>query len=305
MDLEQRNRIRPTTRFLRRAAVAVAAASVALGLSACQKMPETGMYSSIQYTEAQLTTVSNQTYGTATNYQGQTVSLALDVYLPPDIGTPRPTIVTVHGGGFVSGARTSMTGTAKGYARRGYAAVNISYRLNPDAQSSQSLYLQTAANAIDDGMEAIRWIKANAATYGFDPTRVAVVGSSAGGAIALGIGITDDPTPSGPLVAYSPKIAAAVSTGAHLTPGIDAGMVTFESTDAPALMFHYEMDTVTDNSDEYAKRTCDGLVGVGVDCKMVIQPGSGHTVSVGAGSTYWQSDIGTFLWKHLRLFPPA
>ncbi len=305
MDLKHRNQTRPWARPLRRTAVALAMAAVALGLSGCQKMPETGMYSSIQYTEAQLTTVANQTYGTATNYQNQTVSLGLDVYLPPDIGTPRPTIITVHGGGFVGGARTSMTGTAKGYARRGYAAVNISYRINPNAQSSEALYLQTALNAIDDGMEAVRWVKANAATYGFDTTRVAVVGSSAGGAIALGIGSADDPTPTGPLVAHSPKIAAAVSTGAHLTPGIDNGMVTFESTDAAALMFHYETDTVTNNTDEYAQRTCDGLVAAGVSCKMVVQAGSGHTVSVGAGSTYWQSEIGTFLWKNLRLFPPA
>lgn len=298
MDRHDRSR-RPARRTLALAALA----AIAVVLSACQTMPESGMYSSVQYTDAQLTITTGQTYATATDYQGATVALGLDVYVPPSIGTPRPTIVLVHGGGFVGGSRSSLATAAKSYARRGFVVVNIDYRVNPNAQSSEALYLQTALNAIDDGMEAVRWTKAHAATYGIDVTRIAVVGSSAGGAIALGIGDADDPTPGGPLAAQTTEIAAAVSTGATLTPGIPYGMVTFEATDAPALMFHYETDSVTGFTDEYAKETCDGLVAVGVDCRFVVQAGRGHTVSISPADAYWTSDIGTFLWRHLRLFP--
>ena len=100
--------------------------------------------------------------------------------------------------------------------------------------ADQARWLLAARNAIDDGMESVRWLRSKAATYGFDDTRIAALGSSAGGAIALGIGATDDPTPTGPVAAWSPKIRAAVSTGAHLTPGLDLGLFTLEATDAPA-----------------------------------------------------------------------
>ena len=42
-------------------------------------------------------------------------------------------------------------------------------------------------DAIADAQESVRWLRAHATTYGIDPTRIAAVGDSAGGAIALGL----------------------------------------------------------------------------------------------------------------------
>lgn len=292
--------------MIRRLALPLVVAVLAtVGLASCKTMPDTGLYSSQQHTDAQLTTVTNQVYGTALNRDGTTATLRIDWYLPPAGGpTARPTVILVHGGGFVGGDKSSMAGTARTYARRGYVAASISYRVDPgaDPDADPVRYLTAARNAIDDGMEAVRWVRSKAATYRVDPTRIAMVGTSAGGAIALGVGAADDPTPGGPLAAHSPKIQAAVATGAHLTPGIPAGLVTFEKADAPALMFHYDTDTVTGHTAAYAKQTCDGLKGVGATCTFVQQAGSGHTTSVSAGGTWWTSQIGTFLWTHLKLF---
>ena len=245
-------------------------------------------------------------YGSAVDHQGTTVDLKLDVYLPPDDGVgPLPTVVLVHGGGFANGDKSSMASAAMSYARRGFVAVSLGYRLDPGASTNQLRYLAAAQNAIDDGMESVRWLRANAATYRIDTERIAMLGSSAGGAIALGVGIADDPTPGGPLAAYSHSIAAAVSTGAHLTPGVDLGVVTFEPTDAPALMFHYETDSTTGATAEYAYRTCQGLIDVGVTCEFVLNEGTGHTVSLSANSTNWTDHIGDFLWTKMRLFTAA
>jgi predicted esterase len=264
-------------------------------------MPTTGRFSSIQYTQAQIQTVSGLQYGTAIDYRGVAVPLQLDLYLPPDHGAPRPLVVLVHGGGFYTGTRASMQTAAIGYARRGYAAASISYRLDPRVQAQPELLLGAAADGIDDGMESIRWLRTNATTYGVDATRIAGIGTSAGGAVVLGIALTDDPTPGGPLGSVSPTIAAAISTGASLTPGIETGGVTFEASDAPVLMFHHELDTSTGSTDEEAFETCEGVRTAGSTCDFRVQAGSGHTVTISAGGTYWAPDIGPFLWHQLDL----
>jgi dienelactone hydrolase len=284
--------------------VAVASLLAATALTGCRTMPTTGRYSSVQHQASELTTVANRVYGRAENAAGAMVDLKLDLFLPPAGGpSSRPTVVLVHGGSFATGDKANMAGTARTYAQRGYVAVSLGYRLDPNASQTQERYLSAARDAIDDGMEAARWLRANAATYRIDATRIAFIGSSAGGAVALGVGVSEDPTPGGPLAAVSPTIAAAVSTGAHLTPGFDLGFIDFEATDAPALMFHYETDTVTGVTSAYANRTCLAIAQAGSRCKLVVQPGSGHTTSLAAGGTWWSSEIGTFLWNELRLHP--
>ena len=264
-------------------------------------IPTSGRYATQQFGDAQLTTVAARPYGTAVDASGATVTLLLDLYLPPGLTAGTPTVVTVHGGGYISGARADMAGAARSYARRGFIVANIDYRIDPHAIDSPDKFLAAAQDAVDDGMEAVRWLKANAATYHVDVSRIAVVGSSAGGGVALGVGAATDPTPGGPLAAYSSEVAAAVSTGATLTPGIDAGLVSIEPSDAPALMFHYDQDSVTQFPADYSRRTCDLLVLAGSRCRWVQQYGRAHTVSLSADGPFWVSEIGPFLWSELRL----
>lgn len=264
-------------------------------------MPATGRFSSELYTNAQLTEVPGVLYGTAENVDGNQVQLRMDLFVPPAGGpAARPAAVVVHGGGFSGGTREQMAGTARTYARRGFVAASISYRLDPQASASPARYLSAAVDAIDDGMESVRWLRSNASTYGIDTSRISMIGSSAGGAVALGVAAADDPTPGGPLGSVSPKIAAAVSTGATLAPG-HGSLVTFEATDAASLLFHYEVDTVTDYTAAYSRTTCDALVAAGAPCRFVTQAGAGHTVSLAAGGPFWSSEVGPFLWEHLRL----
>lgn len=273
--------------------------------AACRPIPATGLYSSPQFTLTELTTSTDVTYTSAENYAGTVVPLKLDLYVPPASGgAARPTVVLIHGGGFSGGDKADMTAAARSYAVRGFVAVSLNYRLDPGASMSDlPRYLAAVTDAIDDGMEAVRWLRSQAATYGIDPTRIALLGSSAGGGVALGVATADDATPGGPLAAYSPKVAAAVSTGATLTLGLDAGLITADAGDAPSMLFHYESDTSTGWTGEYASKHCTYLHAANVPCQMRISPGSGHTIGLGAGSTAWTDDIGPFLWNHLRLFP--
>jgi dienelactone hydrolase len=268
-------------------------------------VPATGRYASGQHTDAQIQTLNGLLYGRAIGYQGTTEDLRLDLYRPPGtVSGGRPTIVLIHGGAFAGGGRSSNAGVARSWARKGYVAVSISYRLDPRLAMSPRppgvTQLGAAANAIDDGMESIRWLKANAATYNIDPTRIATVGYSAGGAVSLGIAVATDLTPGGPLAAHSPSVAAAVSTGAQLTPGIDAGFLTFQPTDAPVLMFHHETDAASGTA-EYAMRTCSAIRTGGSTCDFVLQPGEGHTTDLDPDRTWWGPELGPFLWTQLRL----
>lgn len=263
-------------------------------------MPSSGRYSSAIYTTSQVQVVTGIPYGTAVDHQGNTIELALDLYLPPDDGPgPRPLAVAVHGGGFTTGNRGQMAGTARSYAQRGFVAASISYRLRPGMSSIEDL-IAAAGDGIDDGMESVRWLRANAASYNIDDSRIAMVGSSAGGIVALGTATFDDPTPGGPLAGVSPEIAAGVSTGVSLTVGLD--LVEMEPSDAPFLMFSYEQDTAALQEPWWvAYQTCQAAHAGGVVCDFVKLPGSGHTISLAAGGSWWGPEIGPFLWHHLDL----
>jgi acetyl esterase/lipase len=117
-------------------------------------------------------------------YANQSNAQKLDIYMKAGVHTPRPVIVWIHPGGFIEGDKSGNAGAAFALARvnmisvvmpmleRGYSVVSVNYRLSEEAVFPASVY---------DIKAAIRWIKANADTYYFDPNRVVAWGSSSGG----------------------------------------------------------------------------------------------------------------------------
>jgi acetyl esterase/lipase len=105
--------------------------------------------------------------------------LQLDVRRPPaDQGrsAPRPAVLTVHGGGGVFGSRTEDAYWAQWLAEEGYVVFSIDYRLGPPLRWR---------DATGDVKCAVGWVAENAARYGVDPDRIALLGHSAGGLLAL------------------------------------------------------------------------------------------------------------------------
>jgi acetyl esterase/lipase len=240
----------------------------------------------------------NLVYGTATDASGRPVSLMLDLYLPATPLSPgRPTIVFAHGGGFSGGDKSEFDYDAPLYAERGWVVASINYRLQSTPTSS--LALEAAVHAVHDGMEAMRWIKAHASSYGVDPTRIAFLGSSAGGAVALGAALLPDPTPGGPLAAYSAQPVAAVSTGGYLTPII--GQMAFNAPAPPVEMFQYQQDDVTNVASHYAFQSSTETRRIGNSCDFTTIPGTSHLINIGPSSAWWPTDLGPFLWERLRL----
>jgi len=267
-------------------------------------MPSSGLYVTPQYPLGSGTITDGIQYGSAVDVTGATVPLLLDVYVPPSPApAPRPAIVVIHGGAFVGGSRSDYVGVAEQWMARGYAVIAIDYRLDPNLNGPHTELdqIQAASDAIADAQESVRWLRAHATTYDIDPTRIAAVGDSAGGAIALGLAAVPDPHPStSPYASFSASVQAAVSTGAYLTPGLEAGLLKLTGHEAPILMFHYETDAAS-AAGTYAYETCTGYHQAGDTCDYVSEAGEGHTTDVTAGGEWWDDPLGPFIYQHLSL----
>ena len=107
--------------------------------------------------------------------------LQLNLARPKTGNGPFPMIVCIHGGGFRAGTREGYDKLCLTLAERGYVAATITYRLAPAYQFPA---------AVHDCKAAVRWMRANATKYAIDPERIGTMGGSAGGHLALFLGVT-------------------------------------------------------------------------------------------------------------------
>ena len=108
--------------------------------------------------------------------KGGSTDLRLDIYRPPAGTEKRMATIHMHGGGFTGGSKETLSERVLPYATAGYVAIPVQYRLAGEAKWPAQ---------IEDVKAAIRWTRANAKSLGIDPERIAVVGHSAGGYLAL------------------------------------------------------------------------------------------------------------------------
>lgn len=100
----------------------------------------------------------------------------LDVYAPSRAGeAKRPVVVFFYGGGWSAGSRGAYAFAGRAYAGEGFVAVVPDYRLVPEVRFPAF---------VQDGADALRWVRDNIARHGGDPARITVAGHSAGAHIA-------------------------------------------------------------------------------------------------------------------------
>ena len=116
----------------------------------------------------------NITYLVADGYESK-----LDVMTPRG-ETAVPTLIYIHGGGWVGGTKEVSVLRALPYLEMGWAVVNVEYRLGRNA---------LAPGAVEDCRCALRWIYENAEDYNIDTSRLVVSGASAGGHLSLTTGM--------------------------------------------------------------------------------------------------------------------
>lgn len=104
----------------------------------------------------------------------------LDVYAPRGARGAAPIAVFFYGGSWDSGRRQDYNWVGRALASRGFVTVVADYRLYPEVRYPVFL---------EDGAQAIRWASDNAARFGGDPTRIVLVGHSAGAYNAVMLGL--------------------------------------------------------------------------------------------------------------------
>ena len=231
--------------------------------------------------------------------------LTLDLYTPPARGAgARPLIIYIHGGGWVNGTSRNAAAYANfpavmaDLAARGYVVASLNYRLSGEAR------FPAAAQDVD---AAIRWLRAHAADYGIDKSRVAVWGGSAGGqlaalaatdcspgdgktesdcvqAAAIWYGVFDFSTLPGPPPNATPRAAPAGGPGAYLgcspqaCPDVaaKASPVTFiDPKDPPFLLIAGAADRTVPVTQSRAMN--EKLKAAGVKSEFIELPGIDHS----------------------------
>jgi len=246
----------------------------------------------------------------------------LDIYLPkyPKEGDKLPVLVWVHGGGWTGGSKAGMPG--QDFLNQGYAQVSINYRL-----SSQAIF----PAQIEDCKAAIRWLRANAATYNFDPDRIGVWGASAGGHLVAFLGTSGEttgfdvgdnldqsskvqavcdifgPTDFTPMETLPEQFAVVAEPVTGLLGGPaherkelaeKASPITYvEKPNAPFLILHGDEDMLV-NVDQ-SIRLHDALQKAGVESQLIVSKGEGHSGYV-FESKNLMTNIAEFFDKYLK-----
>jgi acetyl esterase/lipase len=118
-------------------------------------------------------------FATAPTDAGGTVLLRMNIYRPTGVIGPTPTVFWIHGGGWQSGTYNPVGAPALPMLDRGITLVSVEYRLSGTAIFPAQIH---------DVKAAVRFIRANAATYGIDPARLGAFGTSAGGHLVALLG---------------------------------------------------------------------------------------------------------------------
>lgn len=120
--------------------------------------------------------LKNVAYATTSSAQ------VCDIYLPEGV-EKAPVVLLVHGGGFMFGDQGMdvIVPVINKAVEKGYAVVSVDYRKAMEA---------TFPAALGDIKAAVRFVKAHAMEYGFDPENIVVWGESAGAYLALMTALT-------------------------------------------------------------------------------------------------------------------
>jgi len=232
----------------------------------------------------------------------------LDFYLPKNrkTGEKSPAVLLIHGGGWKEGDKRQPREIELGttWAENGFVAASINYALRSTGKFPINL---------QDCKNGIRYLRSHADELGIDPSRIAVMGGSAGGHLALLVAYTADHSnlaPSQPYPGVSDKVACVVdfygisnfATRKETDPNgkplmvepLDsttqsifgstpqdwkkASPVTYVKRDVPpTLILHGKKDTTVDS--DQSQELADALKKAGASYDIIWLPNAPHSFS--------------------------
>ncbi len=133
----------------------------------------------------------------------------LDICQPEGATTPRPGVILIHGGGWMYGDKKTDTMLCKNLAALGFVVINVDYRLATGKLQPRLIW---PAQLVDVQL-AVRWMRAHAAELNLDSRRICSDGDSAGGHLAVFLGVLATIHPGDEAGLYaneSPKVSCVV-----------------------------------------------------------------------------------------------
>jgi acetyl esterase/lipase len=251
-------------------------------------------------------------YRVVNDYKGVPTSLAFDLYRPTTtLSAATPVVILIHGGGYSASSagrnQSYIVSLANQLAGRGFQAISIDYRLRASAdRTTDATQLPALRDAAADTLEAVKFVRANALAYGWDPNAIFLLGGSAGGRIAAWLAVRESGDQGGlstadPKSTTSPASSVTSDTTAlYDRSGMVASAVLFggpettfraytvNSSDLPCIMVHGTYDGNTDqvgSIDTYGSVDLyKQLVAVGVPSELHLLNGYGHQFDTSSGA---------------------
>ena len=157
---------------------------------------------------------------------GESEAWKLNIAVPTKVSaTRKPAIIIIHGDKFYDGSKDDniYNSLMLDYASQGYVALSIDYRLFRE---------ERIPACIEDVKCAVRWLRANAAKYNVNTSKIGAYGHSAGGAMALMLALSTDNKElegDGPYEEYSSAVACAAASAPRVEWG--TSVATYAKTE--------------------------------------------------------------------------
>jgi acetyl esterase/lipase len=241
--------------------------------------------------EAGITTTNDVVYTRVGDQE-----LKLDLAEPATGSGPFPAVVVIHGGAWRAGDKASNRRILTEFAKRGYVAISPQYRFCPKEPFPAQVH---------DVKASVRWLRTHASEHKIDADHIGATGFSAGGHLALMLGLTgpdDGLEGDAPAGAPSSRVQAVVNyfgpteLGAADIPDVSkplvkdflggtpeekpeaskgASPVTFASKDDPPILtFQGTKDPLVPHTQAF--RLADALTTAGVPGRVELLVGAGH-----------------------------
>lgn len=140
----------------------------------------------------------------------------LDMIYPKDAGPGKsrklPGVIMFHGGGWIQTNKATMSSFYNRFLDHGFVVCNVEYRMaGKDRAGNYTTLSAPAPAAVEDALSSAKWFWEHAEHYNVDRSRIVVTGASAGGHLALMVGLATADAKLGPTAPADFKLAAIIN----------------------------------------------------------------------------------------------